>query len=129
MKTPMMSEAFTPSSRYSVIPNKRKLKMRSPRPVEGRARNLGHQGPWSDSYLGPHVGGFKQSISIASVGISISLTTREWSQATVIQLSLTSPIPRSALHWPKTSHPSIPHVRHHMLFTRTISPHTDCSVV
>ncbi len=50
----------THSSRHSVIPNERILKMRSSRPVDGRARNYEYQGSLIDSRLGPQMGGFKQ---------------------------------------------------------------------
>ncbi len=56
----MRSETFTPSSGHSAITNERDLKMRNPRPVEGRARNYGYQGSLSDSHLGSQLGGRKQ---------------------------------------------------------------------
>ncbi len=54
---------FTHSSRHSAIPNERILKMGSPRPVEGRARNYGYKGSSSDGRLGPQMGGFNHSNS------------------------------------------------------------------
>ncbi len=46
-----------PSSGHSAVTNERDLEMRSPRPVEGRARYCGYQGSSSDGRLGPKMGG------------------------------------------------------------------------
>ncbi len=40
------------SSRHGTITNERSLRMRSPRPVEGRASKYGYQGSSSDGRLG-----------------------------------------------------------------------------
>ncbi len=52
-------KTFMPSSRRSMIPNERNLKMLSPRPVNGRARNYGYQRLWTDGRVGPQMGGLK----------------------------------------------------------------------
>ncbi len=46
-----------------MITNERDLTMRSPRPVEGRARGYGYQGPLSDSRLGSRTGGLEHQNS------------------------------------------------------------------
>ncbi len=58
-KTSVKSEKFTPSSGYSAITKERDLKMRSPRPVEGRAKNYVYQGSFSSGRLRLQIGGFK----------------------------------------------------------------------
>ncbi len=49
---------FAPSSGHSPITNERKLKMRSFRPVEGRAGNYVYQGSLSDDRLRSQMGIF-----------------------------------------------------------------------
>ncbi len=51
------------SSRHSAVTNERILKMRSPRPVKGRAGNYVYQGSLSDCRLEPQMGGFKHQNS------------------------------------------------------------------
>ncbi len=55
-----MRETFTPSSGHSAIMNERDLKVRSPQPVECRARNYGYQESLSDSRSDSQMGGHKQ---------------------------------------------------------------------
>ncbi len=51
---------FEPSNGHSPITNERNLKMRNPRPVEGRAGNYIYQGSLCDGRLGPQIGGYSQ---------------------------------------------------------------------
>ncbi len=57
---------LSPSSRHGAMTNERNLTMRSPRPVEGRARNYGYQGSLSDGCLSHQMGCFKHTNSYSS---------------------------------------------------------------
>ncbi len=58
-KTSVKGETFMPSSGHSAIMKERDLKMKSPRPVESRAKKYEYQGSVNDGRLGFQMGDFK----------------------------------------------------------------------